>query len=121
MDWTLKATTDIPGFPIFRYWEVTYRVLVRDCGWIVDLLNEGLNRIVIEGTPDGHGGIVPPSPDGARAYTVQILQRDNKGQTVSRPVPLDRDGQPIQSGDPTATVQLRWQTQLVADWTGIGL
>jgi hypothetical protein len=123
MDWTMRTTTDVPGFDIFRYWEVRYQILIRECGWEFDVLNEGLNRLVRPNvTDDGHGGLDGPTPAGnARARTTQIMQRDDKGRVVTRPVPLNEDGQPIFSSDPGDTLNLRWLAQNIEDWSGTGL
>ena len=115
-DWLLQAR-DCPDLGIIRYWEVNFTFLIRTCGWIQVIRNDGLNRLGVPGVDDDHGGEFSAEdfPAG-RAPTVPITKRGNKGYQVSDPVPLDKDGQPIDTLDPDDVIFTRWRTQDAQEW-----
>lgn len=121
IDWIMRTRT-CPGEDTFRYWEVNYGILVRECGWCQDVQNAGLNRLALPGVEDGFGGqfTAGNSPDeispAGRAPNVPIQQSGESGYAVSTPVPLDLNGQPLVSRDPADVFFSRWCPQNVQLW-----
>jgi len=88
------------------YWQVTYQFEIRQEGWTLRVLDQGRQRKAKDGDPD---------PDWI--YPIA----DGNGVPVADPVPLDGNGQKLDSPSPSNAVFLPFDVYKQRDFSAFNL